>query len=278
MSFLDVDRFYDLLDKLTKRIGGPRRLSECSGYMSWPKKGVYFFFEEGETRVNGRPRVVRVGTHALTQGSTSTLWQRLSQHKGYTTGRRAGGGNHRGSVFRKHVGEALLVRDGDPEGVARTWGIGSSAPSTVRAAEYKHERLVSLVIGSMPFLWLEVPDPPGPNSARTVIEAGAIARLSRRSNSSADEVSSEWLGRHSKREAIKTSCLWNVWHVDDRPKTESLGSLERISLTCRSLYTLVQMIAQPLVGFLRWSRRSCLSFTRSSSCVETQTMTIASAQ
>jgi hypothetical protein len=227
VSLEDIDHLYELLDELAERIGGTRRLSQCGGRMSWPARGVYFFFEAGETRRSGRPRVVRVGTHALTHGSISTLWQRLSQHKGHTTGRWAGGGNHRGSVFRKHVGEALLVRDGGPESVARTWGVGSSAIRSVREAEYEHERIVSDVIGAMPFLWVEVPDPPAPDSARAVIEAGTIALLSRRSNSSSDEARSGWLGRYSKREAIRASCLWNIRHVDDKPGPETLRTFER---------------------------------------------------
>ena len=41
------------------------------------------------------------------QGSTSTLPGRLRQHRGVTS---SGGGNHRGSVFRQHVGRCLAVR------------------------------------------------------------------------------------------------------------------------------------------------------------------------
>jgi len=50
-------------------------------------------------------RVVRVGTHGLKTGSTSTLWGRVHQHRDT----REGGGNHRGSVFRLHVGQALAA-------------------------------------------------------------------------------------------------------------------------------------------------------------------------
>ena len=195
--------------------------------MSWPRRGVYFFFEAGETRPSGRPRVVRVGTHGLTSRSTTTLWHRLYQHKGSTAGRWGGGGNHRGSVFRFHVGCALLERDGGPEEVARSWGEGSSAPASVRLAEHLHECRVSEVIGAMPFLWLDVPDPPGPNSARVVIEAGAIALLSRRSNPSSDEASAGWLGRYAKRDAIRSSSLWNVRHVDDMANRRVLDALEQ---------------------------------------------------
>ena len=106
----DLKRFYDLLAKLEERLGGARRLSNCSGRMKWPARGIYFFMETGEDRAvtgNG-PRIVRVGTHALKAESKTKLWTRLKQHKGTV---RSGGGNHHGSIFRKIVGAALIQKD-----------------------------------------------------------------------------------------------------------------------------------------------------------------------
>lgn len=77
----DVDKFYAFLHELGARIGGQRKLRECTSASGWPSQGVYFFFEDGETRLDGSPRVVRVGTHALTTKSTTTLWNRLSTHR-----------------------------------------------------------------------------------------------------------------------------------------------------------------------------------------------------
>lgn len=100
----EIDDFYVLLGELRTRCGGERHLASSSGRMSWPDRGVYFFFEPGEVRPNGDPRVVRIGTHALKAGSKTTLWKRLGQHRGSVGGSRPGGGNHRGSIFRLHVG------------------------------------------------------------------------------------------------------------------------------------------------------------------------------
>src|SRR3954447_21389328 len=100
-----LDQFYLLLRELADRYGGYRTLASCNGRMRWPERGVYFFFEPEEKRDDGDLRVVRVGTHALTSSSSTTLWNRLSQHRGHVGGSRPGGGNHRGSVFRLHVGE-----------------------------------------------------------------------------------------------------------------------------------------------------------------------------
>src|SRR6476620_8958895 len=99
----DLGQFYEIFHRLDKTIGGSHRLTECSGKMPWPSHGVYFFFEDGEVRSDSGvgPRVVRVGTHALTATSRTTLWNRLSQHRGVT---KTGAGNHRGSIFRLIVG------------------------------------------------------------------------------------------------------------------------------------------------------------------------------
>src|SRR3546814_948865 len=46
-------------------------------------------------------RVVRIGTHALRAGATSTLRGRLRQH----SGSHSGSGSHRGSIFRPLTGD-----------------------------------------------------------------------------------------------------------------------------------------------------------------------------
>ena len=43
--FSDTLRFYELLAKLERRVGGTRVLADCTGGMRWPKRGLYFFFE-----------------------------------------------------------------------------------------------------------------------------------------------------------------------------------------------------------------------------------------
>ena len=163
--------FYALLDKLERNIGGARRLADCSGQMHWPQRGVYFFRERSEDRsdTGSDPRIVRVGTHALKDGSGTKLWTRLSQHKGHLS---TGGGNSRGSIFRLIVGAALIARDGH---AFPTWGVGNTAKSYIRKSELHLEREVSRVIGEMPFLWLSIEDEAGPGSLRGYIERHSIA-------------------------------------------------------------------------------------------------------
>ena len=41
-----IQEFYVCLAQLEERIGGRRKLAECSGLLPWPNRGVYFFYEE----------------------------------------------------------------------------------------------------------------------------------------------------------------------------------------------------------------------------------------
>jgi hypothetical protein len=213
-----VDAVYASVDELRRRLGGPRRLADATARTGWPRHGVYLFFEPGEVREDGvTPRIVRVGTHALTETSRTTLWRRLAQHRGAVGGSNPGGGNHRGSIFRLHVGTALIARDGWHD-VARTWGRGGSASRDVRATEVELERAVSRTIGAMPLLWLDAPD----RRARGLIERDLIALLSNYDRDPIDPPSPGWLGHHADREAIRRSGMWNVNHVRDQVDGEGL--------------------------------------------------------
>ena len=219
-----LEAFYSTLDHLERKLGGARTLTECTGRTSWPRRGVYFFREAGEFRsdTGAGPRIVRVGTHALTSTSHTKLWTRLSQHRGEQT---KGGGNHRGSIFRLLVGTALIARDGDE---SPTWGTGASAKREIREREIDLERRVSLVVGAMPFLWLSIDDDPGPDSARGYIERNAISLLSNHNRTPLDPPSKDWLGRYCNRERVRTSGLWNSNHVEERYDPAFLHRLEHL--------------------------------------------------
>ncbi len=192
--------------------------------MDWPVRGLYFFQERGEDRTDTGPgpRVIRVGTHALKDGSRTTLWNRLSQHKGTA---KTGGGNHRGSIFRLIVGTALIDINGYSFPI---WGQGSSGARDIREKEQPLEKLVSQTIGEMPVLWLAITDDPGPESLRGYIERNAIALLSNYNQSPIDAPSPQWLGHHCNREKVRSSGLWNQNHVDEGYDPAFLDELERL--------------------------------------------------
>jgi hypothetical protein len=215
---------------LEERIGGKRTLAEAHGRMKWPRRGVYFFFEPSEARTTSGHglRVVRVGTHGLKAGSKSTLWKRLRQHRGTLSGKYAGGGNHRGSVFRLHVGTALINRDNWSTDIAGQWSVGSTAKAAVRRKELSLEQAVSQHIRSMPFLWVEIDDTPGPESLRGYIERNAIGLLSNwDAKRPIDPPSKSWLGRWADSKAVRRSALWNVNYVTDGHDPGFLDLLNR---------------------------------------------------
>ncbi len=230
----DLERFYALIDRLRSRLGGTRTLADLRSFRDWPPRGVYFFFEPGEVRHESGEgmRIVRVGTHALGDGSRSTLRQRLGQHRGGDTGR----GNHRGSIFRLLVGQALLSRgDLSP---CKSWGVKGDIVkaagalgmerTAIAAAEAPIEKAVSGYIAAMPFLWLDIDDEPSPNSLRGFIEGNAIALLSNHERTPFDPASPGWLGHFSDRSRVRISSLWNQQHVEEIHDPTFLDALEKL--------------------------------------------------
>lgn len=222
----DLDRLYSLLDRLEDTVGGKQRLGDCTGYMDWPERGVYFFFARDEHRDDGESlRLTRIGTHAVSSGSGTSLWDRLRTHRGINSGTFEDGGNHRGSVFRKRVGEAMIARDG-LESVYPQWGNGSSADREVRLKEVGLERRVSEYIRDLPFLWIRVDDEPGPESDRAYVERNAIALLSNYRSTPLDLRDGSWLGSYSPVVEIRRSGLWNINHVEEEYDPAFLDTVE----------------------------------------------------
>lgn len=223
-----LDRLYDLLYRLKDRTDGWYFLDDCHGRMDWPDWGVYFFFHHDETRNSTEHlRLTRIGTHAVSEGSSTSLWNRLRNHRGAKRGTYEGGGNHRGSVFRKRVGEAIIERD-DLYDDYPDWGVGSSAGRERRLSELDLERQVSENIRQLPFLFVRIDDVPGPDSDRSYIERNAIALASNFQSVSIDTRNQDWLGHHSPVDEIRESGLWNINHVDEKYDTDFLDRLETV--------------------------------------------------
>lgn len=222
----DVDSLYNLFDRLEANVGGKQLLKDCTGYMDWPNRGVYFFFAQDETRDStDQLRLTRIGTHAVSAGSGASLWNRLRTHRGANSGTYEDGGNHRGSVFRKRVGEGMIKRDGLREEYPH-WGEGSSAERERRLNELELEQEVSDYIRDLPFLWVCVDDEPSPKSDRAYIERNTIALVSNYGKESVDGRDDEWLGNASASEAIRQSGLWNVNHIKEEYDPAFLDRLE----------------------------------------------------
>lgn len=221
----DRETFYQLLNILENKTGGRRKLGDCHGRMLWPERGVYFFFEPEECRATPpySSRIVRVGTHALKTGSRTTIWKRLRQHRGTLN---PYGGNHRGSIFRLLIGQALMQRD--PLLESHTWGQEQNASKDIKQHEIPLEQKVSAFIGKMKLIFLPIADPPGPDSLRGFIERNSIALLSGYSEGTDDQPSKFWLGLHSSRAKVKKSGLWNNNHVDENYDPSFLIAMESL--------------------------------------------------
>jgi len=114
-----IQRIYFGIDRLP-------RYADPIPYSTLPENGIYLFFETGETvEVAGhaRNRIVRIGTHR----EDGRFRKRIQQHFGR---KRSLGGNKNESVFRKHLGAALMRRvdKSDPRLPGWLAQMGSSDP------------------------------------------------------------------------------------------------------------------------------------------------------
>lgn len=202
-----IARSYEMFAYLAKNIGlhPLRDILE----QEIPKQGVYFFFDESEpTKFSATiPRLVRVGTHGVSAGSVATLRNRLRTH----LGTRSGAGNHRASVFRLHVGRAIIERDGLHDDYPN-WGKGQSAPKEITEREASLEAKVSQYIGNLRVLFIPVLGTPGTGSMRATIERQFISMFTE-NLCAIEESSRHWLGRFSEKPSIRDSGLWNVRDV-----------------------------------------------------------------
>lgn len=91
-----IDRFYYYLDQFEQNNGG--LYSFTDDYINdLPKEGIEFYFEKGEYRTgSNKLRVVRIG-------SSNGIVRRLKNHIGEDAQK---------SVFRRHIGRALLKKQG----------------------------------------------------------------------------------------------------------------------------------------------------------------------
>lgn len=203
-----IVKLYEAFELLTKK-QGLMTLKEAIARQHLPEQGLYFFFDPTEKTELSKalPRLIRVGTHAVSLGSRATLRTRLRTH----LGSRSGEGNHRGSVFRLHVGAALIARDKLLRRYPH-WGKGQNAAKEIREFESALENRVSEYIGSLQVLFLEIADIAGPSSKRAYFERQVVALMSQ-DDIALDPPGADWLGHWSPKPEIRSSGLWNIQHI-----------------------------------------------------------------
>lgn len=161
-------------------------------------------FEEGE-HAHGGDRIVRIGSHS---GHRGTLAQRLDEHFGKA--------NKDRSIFRKHIGRALLARRGDT--FLKFWDLDLTARKSrelnaksvdaTRLAEVEKE-VTSFLQRNFSFSVLPIPDRLG----RLEAERRLIATVALCAECTG---SPTWLGCWHPNPKIRQSCLWNVQGLSGR--------------------------------------------------------------
>lgn len=171
-----------------------------------PLNGIYILFEKGEgddhghghEHKHGQCRIVRVGTHT----GDNRLRKRLEEH--FLNERKDR------SIFRKNIGRAILHRRKDS--FLKYWEINlTSRQAREKYAslvdhEYQKsvERKVSRYIqNNFSFCVFEIAD----KTNRIELETKLISTISRCSEC---KPSKNWLGRHSPKDKIANSGLWQV--------------------------------------------------------------------
>ena len=180
-----------------------------------PRNGIYFFYERGEPCSHTRkPRVVRVGIH----GERTTLRKRLKQH--YRL-------NREGSVFRKHIGTALLRRRGLPDEEITEWRKGRRS---LRWSDFKDTEVeVSRLLRSK-FFFRDISV--DSVDERKALEEKLIASLAACPECSPSE---GWLGRFAWSERVRRSGLWNSNHVESENRMDA-NDLKRLKQLVRQMY------------------------------------------
>lgn len=181
-----LERIYSLLDNLPMfdYLYEPNNL---------PKNGIYFFYEDGELcEINGKitERIVRVGTDK----ADDRFRDRIRNH--YK-------GNKNSSVFRKHVGSAIINKNKPRNIDISEW----MKPMTPTSNDI--EELINLTFKEkFRFRCIYVQS----ENDRLYLEKRLIATLSHWNYSP----SSHWLGHFAERKEIQNSGLWNVQHINNQ--------------------------------------------------------------
>jgi hypothetical protein len=152
-----------------------------------PSSGVYLVYEGGEL-FEGQPRIVRVGSHQRPGRLPGRLRDHWSNDKN-------------GSVFRKHLGSALMQQRGYPDSDIALWmHQGTHGWPEIEQAigdELRSRFTFSCIRVDEPFEWVD-------------IERQLIASLTRLGIS---PTSPGWLGRFASNAVVRACGMWVDKHV-----------------------------------------------------------------
>ena len=196
---------------------------------SLPYNGLYFFYEKGEVWGHGGDQlgIVRVGTH-----KDGNFRSRMAEH--FLLDERKmdfdaeSTAPHDRSIFRKHIGRALLNRDDDS--YLEIWDKDFMVRRNIRkyghlrniAKEKKIEREVTDILRKkFSFRFISVVG----QRKRKDLEKRLIGTLAQ---CNICHASKRWLGHHSPKKQIREYGLWLIQHLGAPEITpEDRKALER---------------------------------------------------
>lgn len=182
------------------------------------QNGLYVLFESGE-KFEGLDRIVRIGTHT----GQNNLVKRLSEHFLRP--------NKDRSVFRKHIGRAILVRDNDHE-LLTHWNIDLTSKKSREKWEGKIDKTAIQVVENKVSDYMKnhfsfTVIPIENKEKRLFFETGIVATVLQ---SPSFYPSPNWLGKFATQAKIRDSGLWQIQGQNGTP------------LDCDSLENLWQLI------------------------------------
>lgn len=184
-----------------------------------PLNGIYFFYEEGEVVKNSEnsKRIVRIGTH-----KGDNFRNRISEHYLFNEKKMLFNAMQPApkdrSIFRKHIGRALLNEDKDNRDYLDVWDIDFLKRIKREKFGYRRdidkekkleEKITRILRNLFSFRFIIIKDQNDRMGSKGLEKAliGTVA------NCSHCYASSEWLGRHSPKKKIRDSGLWQIQHL-----------------------------------------------------------------
>jgi hypothetical protein len=182
-----------------------------------PENGIYFFYEDGEIWGHGedKPRIVRVGTHR-----DGNFRSRIKEHFLLDESKMDFDATNPKpsdrSIFRKHIGRALLNRNNDA--YLKAWDkdfikkINREKHRRLRNIQKEKDiekKITQILRKKFSFRFIIV-DNQVERMGTNGLERRLIGTVSRCSFCKA---SSNWLGKYSPKKQVKESGLWIVQHL-----------------------------------------------------------------
>jgi hypothetical protein len=219
----------DLCEWLHRSLYALRLFSYPFDLKALPANGIYFFYEKGEccSHEGERPRIVRVGTHR-----DGNFQSRIAEHflfderkMVFTEDQPA---PHERSIFRKHIGRALLNEAEDP--YLSVWEMDFTTRELrernrhlrdIRKEVAIEREVTRMLRENFSFRFIEVADQVHRMGSEG-LERGLIGTLASCPHC---EPSAEWLGNYSPKPKICQSGLWLIQHLRAAPLSPAQQSL-----------------------------------------------------